>query len=273
MTLNDIFNDVRSSFNGIWQTKERGNSLEIITPYATTNNRFISVFLTIQGKDFIISDGGWINSGVYDLFPQNEEPSFLKVFFHYQSAFSILETESGDGLIYYYLKASNAVDVPSKIFDLALFLQNIVSLSEINFESKLEKETRLVFISRANDFLRSFVDSDRIKFNRYLDPQRKEVRFNAIYNNSQNKLTLVNYITGSTTAYFSSSIFRTNQLYEMAEESTYKDFISDKITVIDNTAGGFVPTKISNFLYHLETHTATKIINWSERERLQMLLN
>ena len=30
--LNDIFMDIKESFSSLWKTKQRGNSLEIITP-------------------------------------------------------------------------------------------------------------------------------------------------------------------------------------------------------------------------------------------------
>ncbi|MCW4469123.1 hypothetical protein OGH69_09120 [Flavobacterium sp. MFBS3-15] len=271
MSLIDIFDDVKKSFHGIWQTKERGKSLEIITPYATTNNRFISVFLTKQDDNYIISDGGWIKSGIYDVIP-GDDACFLKVFYHYQSSFNIKETSSKDGITYFYLKISNAIDIPSKIFDLAIFIQNIVSVSEIDFESKIEKETKALFVSKANEYLKSFVNADQIRFNKPLDPNRREIKFNAIYYKTNNDLTLLNYVTGSSWSYFSSSIFKANTLYEMAEETMYKDFIHDKITLVDTDAVGYVPNKIAHFLLHLENHTGSKIVEWNQREKLAVLL-
>ena len=50
MNLLEIFTDIKNAFGGLWQTKQRGNSLEIITPYATTNNRFVSVFLSAENS-------------------------------------------------------------------------------------------------------------------------------------------------------------------------------------------------------------------------------
>lgn len=271
MNFIEIFEDVKKSFLGIWQTKDRGNSLEIITPYATTNNRFISVFLTKQGNDYIVSDGGWIKSGIYDVTP-GEDSCFLKVFYHYQNSFNIQEINSKEGVTYFYLKSSNKIDIPSKIFDLSLFIQNIVSISEIDFESKVEKETRELFVSKANEYLKSFVSAEKIKFNRHLDPNRKDIRFNAIFTKGQNDLKLVNYVTGSTPSHFSNSIFRTNTLYEMAEETAYRNYIKDKITVIDTEALGYAPQKIAHYLLHLENHTGSKMVEWNQREKLQVLL-
>jgi len=271
MIFNEIFDDIKKSFCGLWQTKERGNSLEIITPYATTNNRFISVFLMKQGSEFIISDGGWINLGVYDVTPC-EDLSFLKIFYHYQNAFNVQEIDSKEGTTFFYVKATNEIDIPSKIFDLSLFIQNIVSISEINFENKVEKETRELFVSKANDYLKSILNTDKIKFNSNLDPNRKEIKFNAIYYKTQNELTLVNYVTGSSLTYFSNSIFKANTLYEMAEETAYNQYIHDKVTVIDTDAVGYVPQKIGHFLLHLENHTKSKIVDWNKRENLKVIL-
>ena len=54
MKFQEIYSDITNSFGALWQYKERGNTLEIITPFATTNNRFISVFIKQQGNEFII---------------------------------------------------------------------------------------------------------------------------------------------------------------------------------------------------------------------------
>jgi len=272
MNFKDIFEDVKMSFDGIWQTKERGNSLEIITPYATTNNRFISVFLTHQNGSFVISDGGWIYSGVYDVAPRDKD-CFLKILYHYQNSFSIKDVVSKDGIKYHYIKTSSKVDIPSKIFDLALYIQNIVSISEIDFEDNDEKETKALFVSKANDFLRSFVNIDKIKFNAPLDPNKKEVKFNAIYHKSHNDLTLINYVTGSSYSNFSNSIFKANTLYEMAEKTVYSRHITEKITIIDTDALGFVPIKIANYLHHLKGQSGTEMIEWNHREVLKSLLN
>lgn len=271
MSFVEIFEDIKKSFQGIWQTKGRGNSLEIITPYATTNNRFVSVFLTKQEDKYIISDGGWIKSGIYDVIP-GDDSCFLKVFYHYQNSFNIQEIDSKDGITYFYLKTLNPIDVPSKIFDLALFIQNIVSISEIDFDSKIETETKELFVSKANEYLKSFINTEKIKFNKLLDPNRKEIKFNAIFYKTQNDLILLNYVTGSSLSYFSNSIFKANTLYEMAEETIYKDFIHNKVTVVDTDALGYIPQKIAHYLLHLERHTGSKLVEWNQREKLKVLL-
>lgn len=272
MNLLDIFTDIKNAFGGLWQTKQRGNSLEIITPYATTNNRFVSVFLSKQGNDFVISDGGWLNSGVYEV-AIGEETCFLKILYHFQNSFEIKQIVNAEGLTYYYLKTTNAIDIPAKLFDLTLFIQNIVSVSEIAFEDKEEKETKERFVSIANEYLKSFADKDKLKLNQFLIPEKKDIKFNAIYNNTPSTLSLINYVTGSSPYHFNGSISKTSTNFQMAEDSSAKTFIKSKVSIIDTSADGFVPDKLASYLYHLEHHTGSLLVNWSEKERLQSILN
>ncbi len=97
MNLLEIYNDIKNAFGGLWQTKQRGSSLEIITPYATTNNKFVSVFLSKQGNDYVISDGGWLNSGVYEV-SANEEDCFLKIQQHFEYSLDIKHVQNTEGV-------------------------------------------------------------------------------------------------------------------------------------------------------------------------------
>jgi hypothetical protein len=272
MNLLEVYINIQKAFGGLWQSKQRGNSLEIITPYATTNNRFVSIFLSKQKDEFVISDGGWLHSGIYDVFP-NEEGCFIKVLTHYQNSFDIKEITSSEGTLYYYVKTKNAIDIPSKLFDLSLFIQNIASVSEITFEDKAEKEAKERFVSIANEYIRSFADRSKLNVNAFLIPDKKDIKFNAIFKNTPNNLSLVNYVTGSSYSHFSNSISKTNMLFEMAVASSAKQFIKNKISIIDTSADGYAPIKIGSYLHHLEHRTGSILINWHERERLQAILN
>lgn len=276
MNIDAILSDIKNSFSGIWRTKQRGKSLEIITPYATTNNRFVSVFLILRDGNYIITDGGWINSGMYDNNPSNDESCFHKVLFHFQNAYDIKETnsqgKSSDTVNHYYVKATNQIDIASKIFDLATFIQNIASVSQIAFEDKEEKETKARFVSLANDYIKSIVTPEQIRFNSYLNAEKKEIKFNAMYYRNQNEITLLNYVTGNTVSYFSNSIFKANTLFEMADESIYRKHVSKKIALVDTNATGFVKEKIAHYLIHLQKHTGTETLEWVNRDKLASIL-
>ncbi len=65
MKFQEIYTDIVNSFGALWNFKEREDTLEIITPFATTSQKFVSIFLTQRDQDYIISDGGWIYEGLY----------------------------------------------------------------------------------------------------------------------------------------------------------------------------------------------------------------
>ena len=44
----------------------RGDTLEVITPFATTNDKFVSVFISERKNGYVVTDGGWITNGIYD---------------------------------------------------------------------------------------------------------------------------------------------------------------------------------------------------------------
>ena len=276
MEQDKILADLRGNFSGIWQTKQRGASLEIITPYTTTNNRFVSVFLTKREDRYIISDGGWVNNAIYDNDIFNDEGCFNKIRLHYIDAFDIKETvvngKDSNQVSYYYVYTKSLIDIPSRVLDLATFIQNIVSTSLIEFVDKEEKETKKRFVTSANEYIKTIVSKDKIKFNTFLNPEKKELKFNALFYYNSNEIALINYITGSSLSYFSNSIFKSNTLFEMADESLYKKYVRKKITILDTNAKGYIPIKIAHYLNHLHKQTNAINLEWSKREQLTKML-
>lgn len=64
--MDDVFGTIVKAYQSLWRFKDYGTTLEIITPVATVNNMFVSVFITKRGDDYIATDGGWIDSGLYE---------------------------------------------------------------------------------------------------------------------------------------------------------------------------------------------------------------
>ena len=53
----DILKNIVEVYSRLWSFRERGDTVEIITPCSTTNDSFVSVFLTQRENEFIITDG------------------------------------------------------------------------------------------------------------------------------------------------------------------------------------------------------------------------
>ena len=127
------------SYNSLWKIKKHGNTFEIITPIATTSNIFVSVFLTRRGDDFIVTDGGWIDSGMYECEANSDDIYYFKLFQYYLEDYEIDILEHA-GYHYYYKKIEKAELVPNIVYDLSSFINAVVSASFISFEEKKEKE-------------------------------------------------------------------------------------------------------------------------------------
>ena len=264
MIFENIYNEIKSSFNSLWQFKERGKTLEIITPFATTSHKFVSVFLSIQENKYIVTDGGWVQGGYYETAFNQEEDCFRKALYHYQNSFNIKEVNTPSG-IYFYKSTDKEIAVPSLIFDIANFISSMISLSEIEYSEKLEKETKERFRSMANDFLIAISGRYSVDFRGYLDDQDKRIKMHAIIKKPHSKLILVNYITGSTNNYFLNSIGRANLMFEMAEESLYSPYIDKKVCFIDDTAIGYSP-KVIRDIDFIVNNTNSHRADWSTRE-------
>jgi hypothetical protein len=271
MILESIYTNITNSFGSLWKYKERGETLEIITPFATTNNRFISVFITLRQDSYIISDGGWINNNEYETILLSEDPCFEKVYLHYLHSFNIRTTKGNDNGVIFFKSTNNEAMIASMVFDIANFASAIVSASTIEFGDKKEIETKEMFRKTATNFISEIVPPENLEVNGYLDDEGY-IKINAIVKRGSN-LTLVNYITGSNPHYFNNSINKSNMIFELAAKSRYKDNIKSNIVVIDDGATGYVKPKISTFLNHFLEHTSTQPVNWSARINLRNYLN
>ncbi len=270
MIFENIYNDVINSFGSLWNFKERGNSLEIITPFATTSHKFISVFITKQGEDFIVSDGGWIADGGYsNTFDRNID-CYAKIILHYIDNFDVRETNNLTGAPYFYKKIGKQIAVPSLIFDMANFISSLVSLSGVEYEK--EKKSIDLFSKSANDYLsNTFVGN--IDIGEFLDKTTKHVKPNAIIKKGGGKVLVLNYITGSTVDYFRTSIAKSTVIFELAEKSILNTMgmVEKNIAFVDDKSPGFVPSKVSVWLDNLTEKPHTKRVDWTKKEELLQL--
>ncbi|RRB12370.1 hypothetical protein [Larkinella knui] len=271
MVFEEIYNDIKNAFGQLWTFKERGKSLEIITPYTTTTQKFISVFLSFKDEEYIVSDGGWLDNGFYENTFNLEDDTFRKIAHHYFNAFGIKEVKGPSQKTYFYKKTITPIAVPSLVFDLSNFIAAMVSTSEIEFIEREERETKELFRRSANEYLQTVIPKEKMELGAYLD-DKKQIRMHAVIKQSSSRLILINYITGSNQYYFNNSITKTNFLFELAEKSVVGRFVKRKISLIDTTAAGYVPTRIATFINHLLENTGSEKIDWSEREKLNGLI-
>jgi hypothetical protein len=110
-----------------------------------------------------------------------------------------------------------------------------------------------------------------IRFRQHIDDKLKNIKFSAVVTNN-NRLTLINYVTGSTPEYFISSIGKANIYFEVVNKSAYKTHIDRKVALINDTAPGYQKNKIADILEQLENTTKKNNILWHQKEKLKKVV-
>jgi hypothetical protein len=270
MIFIDTYKDIIKEFGSLWQYKQRGETLEIITPFSTTSQKFVSVFLTERNGEYIVSDGGWLFEGGYENSLNVNSDCFDKIFAYYKNTFNIQEVENKGGIKYYYKKTDKLISIASLVFDLSNFISTIASTSMVKYDDK-ELETENTFAKKAKEFLNKKIKTKKSKneiyYNEYFDSKR-QVKVNAIIRKPSQQLVLLNFITGSTPDYFRSNISKTNLVFELAKKAKESQYVDSKIALLDNTAKGYNLDRISIWLDHLLINTQSEKVEWTNKKSL-----
>lgn len=70
--MEDIFDIIKETFNSLWSVKKYGKTIEIVTPLFTTNDCFVSIFVTERNGRYIVTDGCGISDSYYNNFFDND---------------------------------------------------------------------------------------------------------------------------------------------------------------------------------------------------------
>ena len=152
-----ILNNIVEVHSRLWNFKQRGETVEIITPCFTTSDSFVSVFLTQRGDEFVVTDGGWISEKYYNDLIDLEDNHFNRLYEYYLTQYNISTIEAKERL-FYYKKTTNWAMIPNLVYEVANFISAIVSSSFIQFESKKEADAIRRFRKHADSFIASMVD-------------------------------------------------------------------------------------------------------------------
>ena len=243
--MEEIVKNIIASYNSLWKVKIHGSTIEIVTPIATTNNIFVSVFLTRRGNEYIVTDGAWIDSGMYETEIGFEDTYYQKLFNYYMDDYQIKATNT-HGYIYYYKKITDLRLIADVVYDLSNFISVVVSSSFIPFEERKEREQIGRFKRNANNYLSQFVDEKSLKKN-YSIHDGLVIKFNAVLIR-KNKLTLFSYVTGTNDTNFILSLGRANLNYDTVDSHPINKFVENKITLIDDTVKSFSSPKIVPYM-------------------------
>lgn len=265
--MEELFNAIRASYNSLWHVKVLGESLEIVTPMVTTNDLFVSVFVTKRGDDYIVTDGGWISAGYYDFDVDNLSPAYNKLFQYYFENYKILQT-IGYGRTMYYKRVRDQFLVVNAVFELSNFISAVVSGSNIQF---LAEKKELRFSRTVRDYLTNGFEEGSFQFNRGLTPD-SSIRYGAISNFSGH-LQLLNIVTGSNAGYYRDSLCRSNFYFEAAR--AYRDRFRINRTVAlldDSTPSVYGSPQVGELVSILRSKEDSILLPWSEKDQLPDIL-
>lgn len=271
MRLIDIFESIKESYCNIWSFKEHGEVLEVITPFSTTTNKFVSVFLKQEGASIVVTDGGWIFDGEYQAEPDIDDNIYLKSFYYFQNHYGIREKEEFGGRFFY--KFTDEMDlVPNLIHDLSNFIVSIVDITQIDFLDRKESVDRKMFSSTVNAFLESIIPDGYLIKNKTIGEHIKDVQFNAIVTVNK-KLNLVKYITGTNITNLRNSISRAANDFYAVNRSVYKPNIKNMVSIINDSSAAYRPGEVYTYLDNLTSISGIEPIIWSQKERVLQYLN
>jgi hypothetical protein len=261
-----IYKHIKGAFCNLIDFKARGQSIEIITPFSTINNKFISIFITQREGKYIISDGGWVDQDVYgEVKDIDSEDILLRIQDEFISSYRVKTTVNNTGHLVFFKSTDDMKELASFAFDLATFLSAIINSRCIKFTNEKEIKEREKFRSEANSFLKNMY-GDSVLFRKHLD-DIKNIRFSAIIQKSSS-IYIVNYVTGSSSVYFANELRKCIVNFEIASTSIMNNYIAEKIALVNNEAKGFEPEKSGPILNLLRERSTKNYISWTERTEL-----
>ena len=261
-----IFQTIKDDFCSLTTYKLRGESIEIITPFSTLNNKFVSIFVKQIKDKYVISDAGWTDLNYYEVIISEESDDIIeRIFTYYQQSYGISTTSDKAGTLHYFKTCSSPTDIPANVFDLANFIVGAVNSMSIRYKDEKEEKERETFRKDANTFLKVHYNDD-VKLQKPLD-DLKNIRFNALITKNTD-IYLVSYITGSSSYYFTNDLRKTIVNFEISEKSKYRDFIREKVSIINDEADGYHPENLSSMMDLLNEKVTQEPIKWSEKEKI-----
>jgi hypothetical protein len=263
--MEQIFHHIVSSFQSLWKMKDYGTSIEIITPQATTNDNFVSVFITKRGNDFVVTDGGWIEGGMYDCEPDHNNMAYQRLFNYYTSSRGVQVTEAR-GQKFYFKRITDEQLIPNLVFDMTQFINAVVSAIDVPFVPEKDMNT---FRRNARTFLSRKFGDGNMEFDRPIAPEL-QVKFSAIKRDADGA-KLINFVSGSTPTYYASSLCKSNMGFQMLANKRDALRIKKTVTLLDDRKHSLLeaPAVKPYYDYLRESRDMdNEVVMWSHQQQL-----
>lgn len=263
--MDEIINEIITVFSALWHVRRVGNSYEIITPVPTSNDMFVFVFLTKRGNEYVVTDAGWIDSGVYDI-DEIGDSVYQKITAYYTENYGI-KTIKARNLRYYYKKTTKRFLVPNLIFDVSAFISGLVSTSCAEIAQTTDKSYN-IFRKKAHTFLRSFIPGDNFVSKNEIKEYFPTLTFGAAIR-SQNKIALLEFATGSNDYYYINSLCKSQTSFEIVQSSEVSGRFSNRILLIDDSKKSLASERVGVIIKHIHDKGICDLNAWRNRNILK----
>lgn len=266
--MDNLYDIVTYSFSSLWKIKRHGETIELITPFPTVHDNFVSVFITMRSNEYVVTDGGWIEGGMYDfsVVQKFRYRKYRTYFCHYYS----IKTTEAKGYTFFYKKTKDIKLLPNLVFDVSNFVASLISTDTASQEAfASEDRTQKSFRLKANNYFRETPQSD-FKFQHKID-ENLDIYCDAV---SPQMKVIVNYISGSEKYAYAKSIFKCNTNFDVLSSRMhnigYETFISfyddGQERLLDNS--GIIPYFKLLREKSKNSNKRMEIIPWNERNRI-----
>lgn len=271
---NDILSVLKEDFCSLWNYRERGNTIEIITPMSTITQSFISVFITKRNSSYVVSDGGWIQTHIQELLENttDEDNKILDYFLaHYK-----IQIHSADKKKYYFKTHNDVKMLSAMTYDVAQFTLNTINALYSKYEIETQENIHAHrFDTIVNRQLQSRIDAENFKYfkNYQALNDLKMIRFSAcIQSKNSDSIIIMMHITGSNATHFSNSVGRANQNFEIAKKSRFYNN-TRRISILNDNASGYAPSSTEQNIFIDNLKDKSDIISWNNLDEKKFIID
>ncbi|GAB3726708.1 hypothetical protein [Spirosoma lituiforme] len=265
VSLKEIYDAVKADFCGLLDYKLHGNTLEILTGIPTINNSMVSVFVSWDGSKFISSDGGWIDSAVYEQEEGQDEEMVSRITRQYIAYYDIKLTTNSGGIIYYYKTCSELKYLSAIVHDVGHFISMFVTAMHTKFSDPVADVAHSTqFQSKINKQLKSFYGARQVYPN-YSMPLKnnRKIKLSAMLNVRTNQNLVyycMMYITGNRKDLFIKDATKASINFKILGDAALPELYYERIAIINTKAPGYEKISSEMYLQELEEFTDRKPI-------------
>jgi len=243
---------IREDFNALWRCSQRGETLEISTPYRMPDSTLFTLFLTERGNRFIACDGGRIAELLTERceLPQAEWRHELGLIAKEHG----MKEGSSDGVPVFFKDCREQKLISSIAFDVANFATMAANIlvsmgEEEEDEEETEKETR--FSRDAHRYIETVKRPDQTLLRNHRIIGGPDLQFSAVVRTSSN-LWIFLYIGGADVSQFRKNISDAALSFKEARHSRIASQIKATVPILNSRAKGYKRRKLIHRISELE---------------------